>query len=126
MSKTLHIIASGASPQLAGAIQGGIFSQGGLTAAGTTKATALALSSADSYVSICSSGKGVALPGDLFQGDTAKVFNGGANALLVYSTIGTSDIINNQSANGGFTISTFKSAYFTKVSSTLYIVNYSK
>lgn len=125
MAKVQQIIASGNSPLAASTIVGGLFAEGGLTAAGTTKATALALSAAANYLSITSSGKGVALPADTNQGDMIEVYNGGSNTLLVYTPIGTSQTITNGSANGGFSVATLRSAYFRRVTSTLWMVNYS-
>lgn len=113
---------SGFSPLQSTNVQGD--TSGALTAAGTTKATALLLSAAQNYLSITSSGKGAALP-IANQGDSIEVFNGGSNSLLVYTPVGTSDTITNQSANGGFTIATMRSAKFNKVSSSLWMVNYS-
>jgi hypothetical protein len=97
---------------------------GALTAAGTTKATALQLSAAQSYLGTTAASTGVSLP-QANQGDSIEVFNGGANTLLVYTPIGIADTITNQSANGGFSIATLRSAKFNKVSSTLWMVNYS-
>lgn len=122
MAIVQRLMASGLPPLTANNIVGD--TSGALTAAGTTKATALQLSAAQSYISICSSGKGAALP-QVNQGDSVEVFNGGANSLLVYTPVGISDTITNQSANGGFTIATMRGARFNKVSSSLWMVNYS-
>ncbi len=93
-----------------------------LTAAGTTKATALVLSAQSNYVSICSSGTGVSLPA-MNQGDDVEVANNGANNLLVYTTKGIADTITNTSANAGYTLSVQKSATFLKMTSTVVMVN---
>lgn len=93
-----------------------------LTAVGTTKATALQLSSQSNYISICSSGKGVALPA-LSLGDDCEVYNNGANSLLVYTTQGVADTITNTSANAGYTLSVQKGATFAKMTSTVVMVN---
>lgn len=93
-----------------------------LTAAGTTKATALQLTNQANYVAICSSGKGVALP-PMNQGDDVEVYNNGANNLLIYTTIGVSDTITTLSANGGFTLSVQKGCGFAKMTSTVIMVN---
>lgn len=97
---------------------------GALTAAGTTKATALQLGSAQNYVGTTASNTGVSLPQGN-QADVVDVYNGGANTLLVYTPIGIADTITNQSANGGFSVATMRSARFSKVSSSLWMVNYS-
>lgn len=122
MAIVQRLMGSGFSPLQSTNVQGD--TSGALTAAGTTKATALLLSAAQNYLSITSSGKGAALP-IANQGDSIEVFNGGSNSLLVYTPVGTSDTITNQSANGGFTIATMRSAKFNKVSSSLWMVNYS-
>lgn len=125
MAKISHLMSAGMPAKMALAVAGGNFSAGGLKGAGTTKATALQLTEADTYVSICSSGVGVNLiQGD--QGDDFSVFNGGANALLVYTAQGIADTITNLSANAGFTVSSMKGAWFNKVTSSLWMVNYSK
>lgn len=93
-----------------------------LTATGTTKATALVLSSQSNYVSICSSGTGVSLPA-MNQGDDVEIANNGANNLLVYTTKGVGDTITNLSANGGFTLSVQKTASFLKMTSSVVMVN---
>lgn len=125
MAQLAHIISSGNSPRSALTINGGNYSEGGLTATGTTKATALLLPGSKNYISLCSSGKGSALPLSAQQGDKIEVFNGGLNTLLVYTPVGSSDTITNGSANGGFSIATMRSATFDKVASTLWMVNYS-
>lgn len=124
MSQLKHIMATGASAIHASAINGGMYSTTN-TAAGTTKATATVLGASKNYVSITSSGKGVALPGDTQQGDDIDVYNGGANTLLVYTPAGSTDTITTGSANGGFSVATMKSARFSKVTSSLWMVNYS-
>lgn len=125
MAKISHLMASGMPAKMALSVNGGNFSSGGLKATGTTKATALQLTDVDSYVSICSSGTGVNLIGG-DQGDDFSVFNGGANALLVYTQQGSTDTITNSSANAGFTVSSMKGVWFNKVTGSLWMVNYSK
>lgn len=125
MAKSQHMIASGLSPQSALAIQGGNYSNGGLTATGANKAASLPLPASDNYISLCSAGKGVSLPADAIQGDQIVVYNGGLNACLVYSTIGTTDTITNGSANAGFSVASMKGAFFEKVTGSLWMVNYS-
>lgn len=123
MAKTAHIIAAGNSPKSAAAIQGGIYSDGVLTAAGTSKATALLLSGSDSYVGVVSaSGKGVQLF-QMDQGDESRIYNGGANAMFVYSN--GSDTIINHSANAGFNVPSLKGCFFEKVTASLVMVNLS-
>lgn len=117
-----NIMASGASAGLANNISGDVSAS--LTAAGTTKANSLALYSAVNYVGTTGASTGVSLPA-MNPGDLVEVYNNGANALLVYTTIGVSDVINAQSANGGFTVSSAKGASFRKCTSTVVMANYS-
>lgn len=115
-----RLLGSGLAPLAASNIAGD--NSAALTAAGTTKATALQLSAQSNYISICSSGKGVALPA-LNLGDDVEVCNNGANNLLVYTTQGVADTITTLSANGGYTLSVQKSALFMKMTSTVVMVN---
>lgn len=115
-----RLLGSGLAAQAAVNIGGD--NSAALTAAGTTKATALQLSSQCNYISVCSSGKGVALPA-MSLGDDIDICNNGANNLLVYTTIGVADTITNTSANAGYTLSVQKSANFTKVTSSVVMVN---
>ena len=118
-----RMMASGISAGAANNISGDV--SAALTAAGTNKATSLALSSAVNYLGTVGSSTGVSLPA-MNQGDLVEVYNNGANAVLVYTTIGVSDVINAQSANGGFTVSAAKGASFRKCTSTVVMTNYSK
>jgi hypothetical protein len=90
----------------------------GLTAAGSTQATALALTAVNSVVSTAAAGTGVILEANLEVGDTTRVTNLGANALLVYPPVGGA--IQAGAANAGFSVATGKSAEFRKVTGTLF------
>lgn len=125
MPSQLHILAAGNSPKSVTSLVGGNFSDGGLTAAGTNKATSLVLPGYSNYISVCSSGKGASLPPSL-AGDGVEVYNGGSNALLIYTPVGVADTITTGSANGGFTVSANKGCLFRKTTSSLWMVNYSK
>jgi hypothetical protein len=84
---------------------------GGLTAAGTTQADALQLSSAVNRFTTVASGAGCKLP--LGQpGDEVLVYNGGANALVVYPPVGGA--VNALSANGGVSLSPGTEGRFVK------------
>lgn len=115
-----RIMGSGISALAANNICGD--QSGSLTATGTNKATALQLTNQANYVAICSSGKGVSLP-PMNAGDDVEVYNNGANSLLVYTTIGVADTITNLSANGGFTVSVQKGCGFSKMTSSVIMVN---
>lgn len=118
-----RLMASGMSALAAQNISGDVSSN--LTAIGTTKANSLALASAVNFIGTASASTGVSLP-PMNQGDLVEVYNNGANAILVYTTIGVADVINGQSANGGFTVSSAKGSTFRKCTSTVVMANYSK
>lgn len=87
----------------------------GLVATGTTQANALLLPAANNFVATTAASTGVLLPpGNL--GDEIVVFNGGANALLVYPPVGAS--INGGATNAAVSVATLKPAYFIYGSST--------
>lgn len=124
MAQVAHIISNGIPPNAALAINGSNYSSGGLTATGTTKATSLLLGASKNYISLCSSSKGVCLP-QCAQGDKIEVFNGGLNTLTVYTNSSLTETITNNSTLAGFAIATMRSATFDKVTSSLWMVNYS-
>lgn len=102
-----RIATSGVPAVAARAIVGDVAT--GLTAAGSTQATALALAAANNFVSTAAASTGVILPpGNV--GDAVFVFNGGANSLTVYPPVGGT--INNLSANTGLAVATLKSGLY--------------
>lgn len=91
------------------------------TATGTTQNDAL-ISDADVIgFTTVGTGTGYRLATELEPGDTVTVYNGGANALLVYPPTGGN--INALSANAGFSLAANKAAIITKVSGTLHVTN---
>jgi hypothetical protein len=92
---------SGLSAINSQAIQGIVAN--GLTAAGSTQATALALPGDINYFTTVGASTGTVLP-PLNPGDSVEVFNKGANALLVYPPTGA--VINGLSANTGYSVAT--------------------
>ena len=82
----------------------------GLTAAGTTQTTALALTADVNSVGTTALSSGVILPATASQSDTVVVFNGGANALEVYPPVGGT--INGGATNAGVSLATLKGAEF--------------
>ena len=97
----------------------------GVSAAGTTLATATALAAVTNLVSTVASGSGVKLPTAATVNDWCFVYNdGGANSLLVYPDASTSKI--NQLAVGtGITLAPNTACIFVKVTSTRWIANLS-
>lgn len=90
----------------------------GQTATGSTQADAFALSATNTQFSTVAAGTGAILPSFMQPGDYARVFNNGANALLVYPVSGAA--INNGATNAGFSIAANKSAQFIMLSPTLF------
>jgi hypothetical protein len=105
----------------AGAILGG--ASVGQTATGTTQTDALAITASNTQFTTVASGTGAILPSFMQVGDWARVFNNGANALLVYPVTGAA--INNGSTNAGFSVAANKSAQFFMLSPTLFGVSLS-
>lgn len=87
-----------------------------LVAAGTTQATALELTSADSEVTTVASGAGVVLASAGTAGDTQTVFNAGANPLKIYPPSGKS--INSLAVNIPMLLATNTGCLFKFVSTT--------
>jgi hypothetical protein len=79
----------------------------GLTAAGSTQATALTISADMNVFGTVASGAGAVLA----VADGARIFvrNGGANALLVYAPVGGTM---NGTSNGSLSVATTKNAMF--------------
>lgn len=81
----------------------------GLVATGTTQATALPLPAVNNFVATAAAATGaILLAGS--ASDAITVYNGGANALLVYPPVG--GVINSLAANTAVSIATLKSASF--------------
>lgn len=70
-----------------------------ITAAGTTLATATALTASNNFVSTATSGQGVSLYNGVI-GDEVFVYNGSGNAIVVYPPT-SSQKINQLAAGGG-------------------------
>lgn len=86
----------------------------GLTAAGDSLATALALPSAVNVISTAAASTGARLPvGDL--GDCVTVRNNGANAVLVYPPT-AAGVVNALTAGAGFSVAAGRTADFRCVS----------
>ena len=86
-----------------------------LTAAGTTQADALALGSANNFLGTVAASTGVVLPPG-GQGDEIFIYNGGANAVLVYPPVGAA--INNLAANASLSLATLKSGIYRYATAT--------
>jgi hypothetical protein len=111
-----RLLGSGVSAQAATNICGDVANS--LTAAGTTNANALQLSSAINRVTTTASGTGVRLP-PLEVGSSIFVMNSGANALLVYP--GTGNQINALTATtAGFSVAAGGRALFVAAAPTVW------
>lgn len=79
----------------------------GISAAGSTQATATVLTSDVSFISTATASTGVLLPvGE--PSKTMTVFNGGANTMSIYPPVGGT--INGGSVNAAVTVATLKGA----------------
>jgi len=107
MTQLAKTVTSGLSAVAAIAINGDTAT--GLTAAGSTQATALNLPATNNFISTAAASTGVVLsPGN--AGDMIFVYNGGANSVTVYPPLGGT--INNLSANTGLALATLKSGVY--------------
>ena len=101
MALALAIMRGGISAGAAKAINGDVNSA--ISAAGTTQATATALTAGINVITTAAASSGVRLSNTEI-GDEYEIFNLGANAVTVYPP--TSGQINALSANTGFTLAT--------------------
>ena len=121
MALARNIMKGGWSAGNAKAVNGSIAT--GLTAAGTTLATALALTADTNVLGTVASGSGVSLP-SAELGDSCEVYNGGANAVTVYPDT-TSVQINGLGVGNGFLLATNTMCYARRVTATRWVVNLS-
>lgn len=121
MARAVNIMQGGFSAGSAKSINGSIAT--GLTAAGTTLATALDLTADTNAISTCASGAGVQLPATEI-GDSVEVYNGGANACTVYPDA-TNSQINSLPAGSGFLLATNTFCYCRKITATRWVANLS-
>ena len=92
----------------------------GLTAAGSTQGTALALALAHiNIITTAAASTGVILPTTPDNGDTMVVVNGGANALAVYPPVGHT--ILGLAANAALSLGIGKSGSFQRVGATSWV-----
>ena len=102
MALAKEIMQAGVSAGTARALQGQVSSS--VSAAGTTRGTATALTKSINYIGTCAAGAGVSLPA-MGPNESVIVYNGGANACIVYPPSATVGI--NQVAVGtGITLGT--------------------
>lgn len=118
MALASNMLRGGFSANGAKAINGSVAT--GLTATGTTLATALALKADINVIGTCASGAGVSLPSCEIA-DSIEVYNGGANACTVYPDSSTSQF-NALVAGNGFLLATNTACICTKISASRWIV----
>lgn len=106
MTTEVDLVKGGVPDVLAKEIAAGAGSAG-ITAAGTTQATATAVHGGVVTVTTCAAGAGVAL--DVVGAFSKLVFNNTANALLVYPPVGST--INALAANAGYSVAAGKTAH---------------
>lgn len=117
----LDIMGSGASSLLAANING--VGVSGLTATGSTQATALLITSCSNIINTAAASTGVRLPGATESragvGDIIAVYNLGANALAVYPPVGGT--INLIAVNTALSVPTGKAALFSPLGNGNYL-----
>lgn len=111
----------GTPPSQAVAINGIVTS--GLTAAGTTQANGTPIQTNYTGFTTVASGTACVLPAGAQPGDEYVVYNGGANALLVFPPVGGA--IGTGSANASFSVPAAKGANFFLLTPTTWGVNLS-
>jgi len=108
-------IASSLPGQVAQNIVGSVTSA--LTATGTNLATSLTLPSAVNQITTTAASTGVSLQAGELPGTDVWVYNGGANALLVYTPTG--ETVN--AAAASLSVAAGKGAIFKKISNTAWM-----
>lgn len=120
MALAREIMGGGFSAVGADAIQGGANLT--ISAAGTTQATATAITTSNNFVTTVGAGAGVILPA-VQQGDWLIIYNSGANALSIYPPVGGK--INQLSTNAAMTLATNTNVIFFCFSSTQFVAHLS-
>lgn len=117
MSLQARLVAAGLSAIQAAAIQGTVAS--GLVATGTTQANALPLGADNNSFTTVAAGTGAILPA-MNPGDDITVYNGGANALLIYPPPG--GMIKGLGTNVGYSLAAATPlAYIICITPLLYV-----
>jgi hypothetical protein len=101
MSLQARLVAAGLSAIQAQAVQGTVAAA--LTATGSTQTTALPLGADNNNFTTVAAGTGAILPA-MNPGDDITVYNGGANALLIYPPVGGQ--IKGLGTNTGYSLAT--------------------
>lgn len=117
MAQTNKLVPSGVSPVAALAIVGDVAT--GIVAAGATQAAATQLPGVNNFITTVAVGAGVILPAGNI-GDEIAVYNGGANAVLVYPPVGAT--LNNLAVNVAVSLPIGKAGKFL-CASALFIVS---
>lgn len=111
--QSFKLVPTGAPTAMALAITGDVAT--GITALGSTQATAVPLAATNNFIGTAAASTGVILPVGS-AGDKVYVYNGGASTVTVYPPLGAQ--INNLAANAGFAVATTRSAVFVYASAT--------
>lgn len=119
MSLQQRLVQAGLSAVQAAAVQGTVASA--LTALGASQATALPLGADNNAFSTVAAGTGAILP-QMNPGDDITVYNGGANALLIYPPVGGQ--IKGLGVNVGYSLAVATPlAYIVCITPTLYVAS---
>ena|SRR5690242_2508747 len=124
MARATDLLGAGFAPAQVQAIDGGTPATA-LSAAGTTLATATALTSAINLVSTAAASSGVALPNPSNVGDQIVVYNDGTgNSFYVYPEV-SANKINQLAAGAGFLLGNNTFATLQKVTATRWLADLS-
>jgi hypothetical protein len=119
MSLQQRLVQAGLSANQAAAVQGTVAA--GLTALGTTQANSLPLGADNNQFTTVAAGTGCMLP-QMNPGDDITVYNGGANALLIYPPVGGQ--IKGLGVNVGYSLAVATPlAYIVCISPTQYVAS---
>jgi hypothetical protein len=119
MSLQQRLVQAGLSANQAAAVQGTV--AGALVATGATQATALPLGADNNAFATVGAGTGAILP-PMNPGDDVTVYNGGANALLIYPPVGAQ--IKGLGVNVGYSLAVATPlCYVVCITPTLYVAS---
>ena len=119
MSLQQRLVQAGFSANQAVGVQGTVAS--GLTATGTTQATALPLGADNNAFSTVPANSGALLP-QMNPGDDITVYNGGANSLAIYPPVGGQ--IKGLGVNAAYSLATATPlCYVVCITPTLYVAS---
>jgi hypothetical protein len=119
--KLVNLMGSGIPSLPAQATIGGVSANN--TATGTGQFDGFPIASTNTHFTTVAAGSGAFLPANASPGDNYRVYNRGANALLIWPASGVG--IGAGAANASYSLAATKAAWFTCITPTLWDVNLS-